>query len=370
MSTEDGCTDEKFMRRALELAALGSGSVAPNPMVGAVVVNNGRIVGEGFHKEFGGPHAEVHALQAAGDLARGSTVFVNLEPCNHHGRTPPCTDALLAAGVSRVVCAIRDPNPKAAGGLERLAASGIVVESGLCEREAELLNAVFLHDARSQSEPEEKRIPFVALKLAVSLDGAIAGPNRHREQLTGPQAIDAVHRMRAGFDAIGVGIGTVLADDPLLTVRHGPAPRVAPLRVVFDSHCRLPLNSALVRTASEVRVTIMASAPLPEAARALKRAGVSVLAADSAHQALVELRRQGIRSILIEGGAGLASGLLTDGLVHHLIIFQAPVILGKGALPAFAEYPAVEAVMAPRYRVLERLEYGADQMTRYAVSGD
>lgn len=380
--------DVRFMRRALELAEQGAGQVAPNPKVGAVIVQDGRVVGQGWHQRYGGPHAEVHALQAAGRAARGATAYVSLEPCNHHGQTPPCTDALIEAGVARVVCAARDPNPKAAGGMERLQAAGIVVHTGVCEEDALLANAAFFHHARAQRQAQQQgqhphqtqqtyaskstdaALPFVVLKLAVSIDGAIVDASRGRGWLTGPEAHRAVHALRAEADAVAVGIGTALADDPSLTVRLVPAPRIAPVRVVFDRQARLPLDSTLVRTAREVPVRVMTHGASPSRVAALEEAGVTVSEATSARDALLQLGAAGVRHVLVEGGAELGSTLLAAGLVHHLIIFQAPVILGAGAVPAFAAYPSVEAARAPRLRVLERRVYGADLMTRYAVSGD
>lgn len=353
------------MRRALELAQRGSGQVWPNPKVGCVIVRDGAIVGEGWHQQFGGPHAEVYALAAAGARAAGATAYVTLEPCNHHGKTGPCTEALLAAGIARVVCAIRDPNPTAAGGLDHLAAHGIRVESGVGEAEARLQNAPFLHVA--QGGP----LPFVTLKLAVSLDGAIVGPSRRRAWLTGPESQAAVHALRAEADAVAVGIGTALADDPELTVRLVPAPRVAPARVVFDREARLPLGGKLVATARDVPVHLVTGPHAVDTrVKALAQAGVRVHPASTLAEALAALRTAGVSHLFVEGGATLASALMAAGLVHHLIIFQAPVILGAGAMPAFVALPGREADEAPRLTVLERRVYGPDLMTRYAVSGD
>ena len=359
--------DVRFMRRALELAERGAGQVWPNPKVGCVVVRDGAVVGEGWHQQFGGPHAEVHALAAAGDRARGATAYVSLEPCNHHGKTGPCTEALLAAGVARVVCAVRDPNRQAAGGLERLAAAGMAMQSGVCEAEARWRNAPFFHLQKRTP------LPFVTLKLAVSIDGAIAGPSKKRAWLTGPESQAAVHALRAEADAVAVGIGTALADDPELTVRIGPAPRVPPARVVFDRRGRLPLDSRLVRSAREIPLYVV-TAPFDAAPRerqeAFQAAGVINHAATNLMAALCGLRTAGIGHLFVEGGSGIASALMAAGLVHHLIIFQAPVILGAGATPAFAALPGHDADVAPRLTVLERRVFGADLMTRYAVSGD
>jgi diaminohydroxyphosphoribosylaminopyrimidine deaminase/5-amino-6-(5-phosphoribosylamino)uracil reductase len=318
------------MRRALRLAQRGWGQTAPNPLVGAVVVRDGVVVGEGWHARWGGAHAEVEALRAAGERARGATVYVTLEPCNHHGKTPPCTDALLAAGVRRVVVAAADPNPAAAGGAEWLRAAGVEVTVGVEAGAAVEQNAPFFHAIRSDR-------PWLTLKLALSIDGALADHTRRPGWLTGPRSRREVHRLRAGSDAVAIGIGTALADDPLLTVRDAPAPRVPPLRVVFDRQARLPPTSRLVRSLAEGPVAVVCHDPPPEAAAGLERAGVTILPAEVTEEALVKLRDwHGVRSLLVEGGAGLASSLWDRGVVDRLIIFQAPVVLGAGALPAFA----------------------------------
>ncbi|MBI1808845.1 MAG: bifunctional diaminohydroxyphosphoribosylaminopyrimidine deaminase/5-amino-6-(5-phosphoribosylamino)uracil reductase RibD [Gemmatimonadetes bacterium] len=344
------------MRRALALARRGWGLTAPNPMVGAVVVLDGVIVGEGYHARYGDPHAEVMALAAAGERARGATVLVSLEPCNHHGKTPPCVDALIAAGVSRVVAAVADPNPVAKGGADRLRAAGITVDFG-CEAAAALeLNAAFFHAAAGA------RRPWVTLKLAVSVDNAIATASREPRWLTGDAARHYVHRLRATNDAIGVGVGTALTDDPQLTVRHGRRPRVPPTRVVFDRTARLPESSVLARTARRTPTIVLAEAPDPERVAALERRGVVILVQQGLEAALEALAARGIRSLFVEGGAELSKALLAAGLVDRLIIFQAPVLLGPGALPAFAGAPPAE-----RFRVVERREFGDDLMTVYAL---
>lgn len=359
--------DLRFMQRALELAERGAAQVAPNPMVGAVIVRDGVIVGEGWHERYGGPHAEVMALGAAGDQARGATAYVTLEPCNHYGKTPPCTHALINAGVARVVCALRDPNPRAAGGAETLRQSGIEVEFGIYEEEALLVNAPFVHHMRSLELPEAARVPFVTLKLAISIDGAIAPRAGVRMQLTGVESQREVHRLRAESDAVAVGIGTVLADNPLLTVRGDLKPRIAPRRVVFDRRAELPLSSALVATISEAPVSIITHRNALGHSERLEAAGVTVFAAESLQGGLNALQRTGVRSLLVEGGAKLGSALLTGGLVHQLIIFQAPVILGQGALAAFSGFAAGSADVHPQLKVLERHSLGDDLMTRYAI---
>ncbi len=362
--------DVRFMTQALTLAARGAGRVAPNPLVGAVIVRDGKVVGEGWHAVSGGPHAEVVALNAAGDRARNATLYVTLEPCNHHGKTPPCTQAIINAGIARVVYAIPDPNPVAAGGAERLQAAGIAVTSGVEATAAAELNAPFLFAARGAQRP------FVTVKLAVSVDGAIVDASRARGWLTGPEARIAVHQLRASADAVAVGLGTALADDPALTVRDVEAPRVPPRRVVFDRQVRLPLGSQLATTARVSPVVLVvdpaSETDLAASGRrtALESAGVEFLVAATVDEALTALRSQGIRHLLVEGGATLASTLLEAGFVDRLITFQAPVILGAQALPAFAALPSRAASSAPRMRVIARREYGADLMTTYAVSGD
>jgi diaminohydroxyphosphoribosylaminopyrimidine deaminase/5-amino-6-(5-phosphoribosylamino)uracil reductase len=348
------------MRRALALAHHGWGQTAPNPLVGAVVVAGETVVGEGFHARFGGPHAEVVALADAGDRAAGATVFVTLEPCAHHGKTPPCTDALIAARVARVVAAVRDPSPVARGGVEKLRAAGIDVELGV-EREAALeLNAPFFNAVASER-------PWITLKLAMSADGAIADASRQRRWLTGDDARREVHHLRAGVDAIAVGIGTALADDPSLTVRDVPPPRIAPRRVVFDSTLRLPLDSVLARTARDIPTIAVARRPDPARARALSSAGVLVIAADTIEQQLHALRSMDIRAMLVEGGARLAGSLLEASAVDRLIIFQAPTMLGMGALRALA-YATPDAIAAiEQAPVLGRRAMGDDVMTIHAL---
>jgi diaminohydroxyphosphoribosylaminopyrimidine deaminase/5-amino-6-(5-phosphoribosylamino)uracil reductase len=289
---------------------------------------------------------------------------VSLEPCHHHGKTPPCTEALVAAGVAEVVYAVADPNPVAAGGDAYLRAAGMAVVAGVLEDEARVLNAPFLFAARGAPRP------FVTLKLALSIDGGLVDASRQRGWLTGPGAQQAVHALRAEADAVGVGIGTALADDPALTVRLAPAPRVPPLRVVFDRQGRLPLDSRLVRTARDVPVlVVMAPGGDGRARRALESRGVIVVEADTFEHALRTLRGRGVRHLLLEGGAGMATAAMAAGVVDHLITFQAPVILGRDLLPPFGALSPRAAASAPRLRVLARRALGADLMTHYDVAG-
>lgn len=352
--------DSAFMRRALVLARRGWGQTAPNPLVGAVVVRDGAIVGEGYHARYGEAHAEVAALRAAGDRARGATVYVTLEPCNHIGKTPPCADALIAAGVARVVAATRDPNLVAAGGLEKLAAAGIATTVGIEEQAARELDAPFFFAMTSDR-------PWVTLKLATSIDGAIADAAGRSRWITGDRARREVHRLRAGHDAIAIGIGTALADDPSLTVRGASLPRVPPRRVVFDRGARLPLSSTLVRTAANAPVTVIAhDAPAARVA-ALEQAGITVMDALSLRDALVALRGAGVRSMLVEGGARIAGALLNHALVDRLVIFRAPLVLGRGSLNAFAHVAGGDLDVATRFQVLRSVRAGDDVMTVYAA---
>jgi diaminohydroxyphosphoribosylaminopyrimidine deaminase/5-amino-6-(5-phosphoribosylamino)uracil reductase len=349
------------MRRALELAERGWGQTAPNPMVGAVVVRDGRIVGEGYHAKFGGEHAEVVALRDAGDLARGSTVYLTLEPCAHFGKTPPCADALIAARVRRVVAPSADPSPEARGGFDKLRAAGIDVDVGIEADAARELNQPFFHAIESDR-------PWVTLKLAVSIDASIADATRSAAWLTGPKARREVHRMRAGSDAIAVGLGTVRSDNPELTVRDQPEPpRVPPARVVFTRRGLLPTSSRLALTATEIRTIVVGDSPDLAHARRLMELGVEVMTAASTEEALRGLKSRGIRSLLVEGGAGLTAALLGAAVVDRLVIFQAPVMLGAGSLNAFEHVPPVAAAGAPRLRVLRREDFDDDLMTVYAL---
>lgn len=354
--------DLAFMRRALELAERGWGHTAPNPMVGAVVVRDGTVVAEGHHAEFGGPHAEVVALQAAGEAARGSTLYVTLEPCAHTGKTPPCTDAIIAAGVRRVVAAVADPNPEARGGARKLQRAGIDVTLGVCEAEARELNAIFFHGA-------EFYRPFVTLKLALSSEGAIANAARSPRWLSGDEARREVHRLRAGHDAIGVGLGTVEADDPQLTVREWPAPRRSPTRVVFSRAGRLPLSSHLVATAREVPVILLAVRIDPTHRSSLVAAGVQVLEVRDLNNGLLELAERGLRSLLLEGGARIAGAALRADVVDRIVMFQTPVELGADGLRAFAFTPSELAAPGVKWKVVRQRQLGDDIMTVYAPTG-
>jgi diaminohydroxyphosphoribosylaminopyrimidine deaminase / 5-amino-6-(5-phosphoribosylamino)uracil reductase len=323
------------MARALELASNGWGRVHPNPMVGAVVVRDGAIVGEGWHAEYGGAHAEVTALRAAGDRARGATLYVTLEPCAHHGKTPPCTEAILAAGLTRLVYGSADPDPVASGGAAVLADRGLVVTGGILAQDEGRLNAIFHHRHVAGT-------PWVAVKLAMSVDGRISREPGRPTTITGPEARAEVHRLRAGFDSIMVGSGTALADDPELTVRGRMAPRVPPVRIVLDSKARIPDGSRLLGDPAGPPVWIFTAAEADDTRRErLRTAGARVFSVPSAPDGLdldatmQILAEQRIRSILCEGGGRLASSLIESDRVERVYLFVAPRFLGSRGAPAF-----------------------------------
>jgi diaminohydroxyphosphoribosylaminopyrimidine deaminase/5-amino-6-(5-phosphoribosylamino)uracil reductase len=347
--------DIAHMRRAIELAAHGWGRVAPNPMVGCVIVRDGEVVGEGWHREYGGPHAEVEALRAAGDGARGATAYVSLEPCSHWGKTPPCTGALIEAGVRRVVFGGFDPNPKARGGAEVLREAGIEVLGGVEEAAVRDQNAVFFH----AHSPTER--PFIALKLAMSLDARIADRDGRSVWITGEEARAEVHRLRAGYDAIAVGIGTALADDPLLTVRGAIQPRALPIRIVFDRQLRLPLGGNLVRSAGEVPVWAVCELDAPaDRRRALEEVGVRVITASGLADQLRAIREAGVQSIFVEGGSLLASALLAADVVDRMYLFYAPVLIGPEGASPFAGIASPPLADATRWHRVETQTFGAD----------
>ncbi|MFH1609591.1 MAG: bifunctional diaminohydroxyphosphoribosylaminopyrimidine deaminase/5-amino-6-(5-phosphoribosylamino)uracil reductase RibD [Candidatus Bipolaricaulota bacterium] len=321
------------MRRALELARLGEGLARPNPMVGAVVVKDGAPIAEGHHTVCGGPHAEAVALMEAGDRARGADLYLNLEPCVEFPgkKTPSCTEAILKAGIRRAIVATCDPNPHVSGrGLARLREAGVEVVEGVLAAEARRLNEVFFHWIRH-------RTPFVVLKLAMSLDGKIATPTGKSRWITGPEARRRVHVLRSRYGAVLVGVGTVLADDPELTVREVEGPQ--PLRVVLDSQGRIPLGAKVLSSAARTLVaTTRMPAGLEEGLRA-KGAEVWRLPAQDDRVDLRELlRRLGewdVDSVLVEGGSEVAWAFLSQGLVHKIAFFYAPLILGgRHAIPA------------------------------------
>jgi len=326
--------DRRFMRRALELAALARGLTSPNPMVGAVVVSaDGEVPGEGWHRRAGEPHAEVEALARSGVRARGSTLYVNLEPCAHFGRTPPCATAVVAAGVRRVVAALDDPNPLVSGrGFDILREAGIDVTVGVLRDEAARLNRAFLVAMRQGR-------PHVTLKAGMTLDGRIADVHGESQWITGEAARGRAHELRSESDAIVVGIETVLRDDPQLTVRLDPPWPREPYRVVLDSTGRTPVDARVVRagTAARTIVAVGAAAP-PDRRERLAATGVTVLRCPGGdtrvdlHRVLEGLFARDVQSILVEGGGEVHMAFLDAGLVDAVAIFVAPLLLGgRGA---------------------------------------
>jgi diaminohydroxyphosphoribosylaminopyrimidine deaminase/5-amino-6-(5-phosphoribosylamino)uracil reductase len=349
------------MSRALELARRGLWTTDPNPRVGCVLAHGERIVGEGWHEFAGGPHAEVVALAAAGEAARGATAWVTLEPCCHHGRTPPCSDALIAAGIGRVVYAMRDPNPRVdGGGAARLAAAGIAVEGGVLERESTELNPGFI--ARMT-----RGRPWVTVKLAASLDGGTALPGGESRWITGEAAREDVQHLRARSSAVMTGSGTVLADDPRLDVRLPGATR-QPLRVVLDSRLRTPPSARIL--APPGQALILCSELDEVRAEALRAAGAEVVTVAvragnvDLEAALSLLAARQVNELLVECGAGLAGAFLTSGLVDELLLYVAPTLLGRGSR-ALADIDS-PASMAERleFAIVGHEDVGGDLLMR------
>ena len=344
-------TEREAMRRALALAVKGWGQVAPNPLVGAVLLRDGEVIGEGYHREYGGSHAEVHALSECDD-PRGATCVVTLEPCSHFGKTPPCVEALIAAQVGRVVYAVPDPGTESSGGGKLLRANGIDVECGLEAHAAAALNAPFLWSH------ERKNRPFVAIKMGASLDGFTADVGGKSQWISSPEAREYVHWLRAGFDAVAVGRGTAENDDPQLTVRGDVTPRVDPKRVVFGHTGTLSRQLELVQTSAEVpTVFVTGQGAAEEAERQLQGTEVQVLAADDILTALEALRAFDIRSVFVEPGARLAAVMLDASVVDRIYWIQAPVLLGQGS-PAFGQASATPLADAVRWVPTERKSLG------------
>jgi diaminohydroxyphosphoribosylaminopyrimidine deaminase/5-amino-6-(5-phosphoribosylamino)uracil reductase len=324
--------DEKYLRMACRLARKAAGRTSPNPQVGAVIVRRGKIVGTGYHQFAGGDHAEIAALKRAGARARGATLYINLEPCSHRGRTPPCTGALIRAGIKEVVCGTKDPNPLVAGrGFRQLRRAGIKVRAGVLEKECRALIEGF-------AKYITRRVPFVTLKLAVTLDGRIAAASGDARWISGDKSRNTVHRLRNEIDAVLVGLGTVEADDPLLTCRI-PGGR-NPSRVVLDSRLRIPLSAKILHL-SDAGKTIIATGQNASQVkiRALEALGVQVLRLPlkgeqvSWRALLKTLARHGIVSVMIEGGGATAASALKERIIDKILFFYAPKILGGDARP-------------------------------------
>lgn len=372
MKEADRSADERWTDRALELARQGEARTSPNPLVGAVLLREGRVVGEGFHTYAGLHHAEILALEAAGPAARGATLYINLEPCCHAGRTGPCTDAIIQAGVRRVVAAMKDPNSAVAGrGLEQLRKAGVEVEVGTRQAEARRLNEAF---ARWISTG----LPFVTLKSALTLDGRItlskrSGRLASRDEdrwITSEESRAEVQRMRHAADAVLTGIGTVLADDPVLTDRTGLPRRRKLWRVVVDSRLRLPLKSKLAKSAEGDVLVFTTQSPDSSRARALRKAGVEVVRVrgrgrtTDLRAVLKELGRREVLSVLLEAGAQLNWAALEAGIVDKMVLFYAPKIAGRDGLP-LARGPSRALRAAPKLEEVMLHRFGPD----FAVEG-
>ncbi len=323
---------QQYMQQALQIAAYAAGRTSPNPLVGAVIVKDGRVVGQGWHRKAGTEHAEIHALRQAGELAAGATIYVTLEPCSHYGRTGPCSKALIDAGIKRVVIAMLDPNPLVAGkGVAMIKAAGIEVETGLLQAQAERLNEVFLKWIMT-------KMPFGVMKTAMTLDGKIATAAGNSKWISNEVSRRRVHELRDVYDGILVGIGTVLADDPSLTTRLVSQSGKNPLRIVVDSRARTPLTAKVVtdgQAKTLIAVTVAAEAAKVEA---LRQAGVEVLVVNDGQQ--VDLRQlfcllgeRGVCSIFVEGGALINYSLLKAGLIDKVYSFIAPKMVGGSSAP-------------------------------------
>ena len=360
------------MRTALALARRGLGTVWPNPAVGCVIVEERQVVGRGWTQPGGRPHGETEALRRAGDAARGAAAYVSLEPCCHWGRTPPCVDALITAGVRRVVVALEDPDPRVAGeGLRRLRAAGLDVDVGLCAEEAAEVNAGFLSRLRLGR-------PLVTLKFATSLDGRIATASGESQWISGPPARERAHALRASHDAIMVGTGTAVADDPQLTCRLPGLDHRSPVRVVIDRHLRIPPAARLIADAHVVPtwvLTLPSADPDRRAAFLASRVTLIDVDPDRAGQvdlaaALTALGERGITRLLVEGGAGLAAAFFRARLVDRLVWVHAPLAIGGDGIPAIAGLDLAALADAPAFERLSTETIGDDVLTTFRVRPD
>lgn len=365
MSTATEPDDEYYMRAALSLARRGLGAVWPNPAVGCVIVANGRVVGRGWTQPGGRPHAETEALARAGAQAVGACAYVTLEPCNHHGRTPPCSEALLKAGIRRVVTALEDPDPRVSGGgHDKLLAGGITVIRDVLRTEAEFVNAGFLRRVRDGR-------PLVTLKMATTLDGRIAASGGASKWITGPAARARGHLLRASHDAIMVGAGTACTDDPSLTCRLAGMENRSPVRIVLDGRLRLPINSRLVLTARETPTWIVT---LPGAANAdmYRAQGVEIIevAADATGRpdisaALRAIGARGVTRLLVEGGGTLSGAVVAAGLADRIAWFRAAGIMGGDGVPAVVAYGVTSPADMARFVRVDVIPLGGDVLEMF-----
>lgn len=351
---------EYYMKRALELAAQGEGKTAPNPMVGCVVVKDDRIRAEGFHQQYGGFHAERNALLSCGGEAEGAELYVNLEPCCHQGKTPPCTDIILEKKIKKVYIGCLDPNPLVAGkGINLLKEHGIAVESGILELESRKLNEVFFYHM-------QEHLPFVAMKYAMTLDGKIACETGDSKWVTGEDARARVQRLRNRYRGIMAGIGTVLLDDPMLNCRMKGGRD--PVRIICDSRLRIPAESQIVETACQIRTILAYCSPDPEKEKSLKEKGMELLKIPADAEGKLELKtllkkleQMGIDSILLEGGGTLNASMLKEGLVQRVYAFVAPKLVAGAEAKSPVEGRGIPAMkQAVRLHHVETKQYGTD----------
>ena len=353
-------TDLNHMRAALALARRGLGQTWPNPSVGCVIVKDNRVLGRASTANGGRPHAETQALEIAGEQARGADAYVTLEPCSHHGKTPPCAEALIAAGIARVVIASSDPDPRVSGrGVAMLRAAGVGVIEGVLQAEADEINAgFFLRTTQNR--------PLISLKLASTLDGRIATAEGESKWITGPESRREVHAMRGRHDAMMVGIGTVLADDPDLTCRLPGMKPVPMVRIVMDGALRTPLSSRLVATAKESPVWLISKhGSDPAHKSALQAAGAEVFEAADLRAALATLAERGLTRVMVEGGASLAGSLIGADLVDHLVWFHAPGLIGGDGLPAANHFGLARLSDMPRFQRVAVRAVGSDIVSAY-----
>jgi diaminohydroxyphosphoribosylaminopyrimidine deaminase/5-amino-6-(5-phosphoribosylamino)uracil reductase len=368
VSATSDTANRRFMQAALGLASRGLGRVWPNPAVGCVIVREGRVVGRGWTQPGGRPHAESEALRRAGEAARGAVAYVTLEPCSHHGVTPPCANALIEAGIERVFVAIGDPDPRVSGaGIERLKDAGIQVTVGLLQEEAAEVNAGFFMLRR-------KARPLVTWKTASTLDGRIATHTGESQWITGEQARHRAHLLRATHDAISIGVGTAMADDPELTCRLPGLEPASPVRIVIDGRLRTPLTSRLVSTAASVPTWFITRSDAPEERRdTLQQLGVGVIVAPPGegdrpdlNVALREVGKRGITRLLVEGGSQLAAALLRDDLVDRIAWFRAPIVAGGDGFPAAAAFGVDRLADTPAFVRRSVISCGVDTLETFS----
>lgn len=350
--------EKKYMKRALALARKGIGKTSPNPAVGCVIVKDGKIIGEGWHKKAGEPHAEVHALSMAGSMAADADVYVTLEPCCHTGKTPPCSEALIKAGVGRVIAGMKDPNPKVSGGgLTALANAGISTCCGLLEEECRSINPAFIKHVTSGA-------PYVTYKCAMTLDGKIATSTGQSRWISCAGSRKIAHKLRADSDAIMVGVDTVIADDPLLTVRHVKGRN--PVRIIVDSSLRTPLNCALLSSSHAGTAIIATIETDPIIRQPYLDKGVSLLLCSKCNgkvdlaDMLMQIGKLGVQSILLEGGSRLAGELLKQGLIDECVFFYAPKVIGSDGYSPFATTGITEMSGALPFKILRTVKSDCD----------